>query len=847
MKKLAALLAVLLAALGRHGRADADEARSLVSPNLAEVVTATYLGTGGTEWLSCGGFLPDGTILVCGVSLEGDLALRGVKAEVLGRDAPALAPPKGWPLISEMSTGKVALPTLEGIGVGRKPEEHEPFSLEPRPTEKEIKQKEQKQLEALRSWPRPLQWGEEGETVETQTMYRKLCWFQSEATGFLAVFSPDLKTVLKLRRLPRGAGSITSAAVAADGAVYIAGAATDRIAGLSDRPKAETVEDPKGVSGGTFGCRQTFLARLSADLSRVEWVRDVAGWSIAPRLRVLKDGMISLHGPGLRTYSPAGECLRAVSLENTRVVSGLDVSPLDGRYTRVGDWMSGTGREPYRNPRLYVYNPDGTVYKHLYGWRGPFVGVDDLRLVGDSAVRRSAYDADGNLVVSTWSHGGNNVFFRYPYDIERWVPNRLGHQPMMTCASVIKMGRDHNVVASTRWLNAAFIRDLACAADGSVVLVGQSGSTVRLPNSLSDLSGGTGIYVIDPDLTAYRFTTLVPACGTRVAVGGCYDMPNAWGFASGFSKGRPMLLCLTGAVPAEKEGAGTASPPLKDPVQARFGGGLMDGYAILLDLTASRPWPPYVEPERPERPPRPYDGPALAWPAEGQVFHFGTERYVTVKATFRDAKEAMWPSFYQGRGAPGGTFAYGAEKAAAAFVLDCPDVVQEAGVQTQRVCGELVSFTVREETDSRGRPRQVADLNNKVRFTATASSAWQPEADVARYATRTYPKARCTLDGELAVGPRRAPVRGAECSAVFLVPRGIDGSKPGTRPNEAYLVIRFTVPGGAIGLGGGLAGQAIRVQFTCAAACTVDYSAHQEKIELPTLELPSTFPRDEEP
>ena len=42
--------------------------------------------------------------------------------------------------------------------------------------------------------------------------------------------------------------------------------------------------------------------------------------------------------------------------------------------------------------------------------------------------------------------------------------------------------------------------------------------------------------------------------------------------------------------------------------------------------------------------------------------------------------------------------------------------------------------------------------------------------------------------------------------------------RDGVRPNLALLTIRFTVPGRAIGLSGKLAGQAIRVQFTCSAA-----------------------------
>ncbi len=820
---LFALVLLPVAAAGlrvRPVRADGPP----MSPNPARVVTATYLGGAGTEWLSAGAMLPGGDLLLCGVSLDAELTLGGVKAKVLGADAPPLPAVTAFRLLAAKDTGEVAVPDVEAItGLGG----DEPPPLAERPDPREVKRRKKADTEALRSIPRGMQWAREGESVERQTVYRKLSWFQPEATGFLVVVTDDLKTVRRLLRLPRGAGSITAAAIGDDGAVYIAGSATERIANLCDRVTAETVDDPEGVTDSTFGCRRTYLARLSGDLSRVEWLRDIRGWSIGPVLRVLDDGSISLHGPGLRTYTPQGKLLRAASIRNTRVVSGLDVNPADGRFVRVGDWMSPTGREPYRNPRLYVYDPDDRTHKHLYAWRGPFVGVDALRLVADSAVRKCAYDHRGNLVVSTWSHGGNNVMFRYPYDIERFVPNRLGHRPMSTCVSVIKMGPDHNVLASTR-TDAYLIMDLACAADGSIVWLART-RTVAMPNALCGEGAGVSLAVTDPNLTGYRFFSPVPACGTRLAAGGCNDMVDGWGFASGRAGGRVMLLCLTGAVPEETHEGRTFAPPLVRPVQGAFGGGLMDGYAVLLDLTAAEPWPRYAPPKPRPRKPRPYDGPPLAWPGEGQVFELGTERYVTVKATFRDAPEAMWPSFYAGRARRGGRFVYSRRDAACDVTLDCPTVLQEEGLQGQRVCGELVSFTVRQATDRKGRPRRVAELDNKVLLALDAMGPWQREDQVARRGAHHYPRARCTVSGRLTVGPRTVDVRDADCSAQFRVPKRTDTSRPGTRPNMAMLVVRFAVTGGEIGLTGPLANERIDVKFTFSASSDVDYSAQKPK------------------
>ena len=67
-------------------------AKGRFSDHPARIVTATYLGGGGTEWLSAGVFLPSGEILVCGVTIDAEVTVRGVKARVIGTDAPALRP-----------------------------------------------------------------------------------------------------------------------------------------------------------------------------------------------------------------------------------------------------------------------------------------------------------------------------------------------------------------------------------------------------------------------------------------------------------------------------------------------------------------------------------------------------------------------------------------------------------------------------------------------------------------------------------------------------------------------------------------------------------------------------------
>ena len=103
--------------------------------------------------------------------------------------------------------------------------------------------------------------------------------------------------------------------------------------------------------------------------------------------------------------------------------------------------------------------------------------------------------------------------------------------------------------------------------------------------------------------------------------------------------GRKLLLCLSGATESDvaPNDGERVTPPLKDPIQDSYAGGLLDGYAILLDLTAQEPWSATQAPSsEPAQEPYRYDPFAQqVWPMESQPFAIGTETYTTVMASFR--------------------------------------------------------------------------------------------------------------------------------------------------------------------------------------------------------------------
>lgn len=68
-----------------------------------------------------------------------------------------------------------------------------------------------------------------------------------------------------------GRKGVTSAAVGPDGGIYLAGRATDQIARLGgDVQELEVSPDAARKDGK---CQHAFVARLSADGAKTEWVR----------------------------------------------------------------------------------------------------------------------------------------------------------------------------------------------------------------------------------------------------------------------------------------------------------------------------------------------------------------------------------------------------------------------------------------------------------------------------------------------------------------------------------------------------------------------------------------------
>jgi hypothetical protein len=533
------VLAVLIPChTARAGRFQSFTDRFKDNPDQAKVAAATYLGGDGTEWLVGGGFQPDGTIVLVGNALGPTLTVAGKRATVLGgRDGPTPPPPEREP---EMR--------------GNKPKTRKDGSV----------------------------------------VYKPFGWATAGGTAFVVRLSGDLKTVKSVTRFPWQAGSACGACVDADGAIYVAGLASDRTPSLAADVKA--LKAPAIES--ELPERHVYLAKLAPDASRVVWVRHLAGPSAAPDVSISAKGTILFRGPDLRTFTPDG------ALRRTTVVPGglsekIAVNPADGTYAYGHEHHWRTGREPWRCPVLNIHRPDGALLYHLYDWGGPYVGLNNLRLVSDSAVREIAYDADGNLVIYAWSDGGNSVMYREPMDVRAPAPGMKGlgmsawGAGVLSCAYILRIDtKDYRVSGGTLWLaflserdkpNSIWIDTLGFAADGSVAAGGRAAwGLIQTGNHLNEGGepGGPYVAVFSRDFASLRFASAMNACGATEVRNN-----DRWAFITGTPGGKPVLLAVCGAA-KEEEGYNQGKPaPTVGAVQPAFGGGHLDGHALLMDLS----------------------------------------------------------------------------------------------------------------------------------------------------------------------------------------------------------------------------------------------------------------------
>jgi len=720
--------------------AEPDRIRKKVGDG-AEVLAATFIGGKGHEWLAAGGFRPDGTIVVVG-NILGPTFDSGVPVGVIGTDRPA--PPEAKP-IPVLEKGK---PKLDKGG---------------------------------------------------NPVFEKPGWRTEGTTPFVAICSADLKKIQTVHRFPWASGAATAAVVGPNGEIYVAGRATDGIASVggdvAELPASPIDPNPKAEKPK---CDHAFVAKLTADAAKVEWIRHVKGPSAAPTLNLGPDGKQIRFGAGRQfTLDPTGKVIATIA-----VPGGLkpttSVSPIDGSIVIGGEHHWQTGREPWRCPTLNVHTPDGKLKRQFYDWGGPYVGLDNCRQVSDSAVRFVTHDADGGILLYAWSDGGNSVMTTEPFDVRQPVrPKGIGMNAagagVLSCVYLIRLDpKDYRVTSWTFWSatntnnkpNSAWVQTMTRVPGGALAATGHAAWGVwQTPNKLSDAEPwGEHVMIFSDDFSTLRFCSVVPGAGAAEVSEGAAGRGSNWGIASGTVNGKTRVLFLGGAS-ADRTDEGKATPtPTKNPAQEKFGGGWCDGYAVLIELPDATSKPAQETPQAAGPTRASFDSATkdkdpkkpATFPAEGTTFHFSPTfpKYVTVDIEARDQTGKLWPSFLSGKPVSG-SVKYMATGPEAKFEVACPTWCQPAGEQERRILGQflndpksppIVTFTV----DSLGPPKTA-----EIKYVDPKAGERTKKVD--------YHEAKATFDlggKKVAVtprvtvvytGPKDAPVDAVRLSAFFTL------------------------------------------------------------------------------
>jgi len=435
-------------------------------------------------------------------------------------------------------------------------------------------------------------------------------------TATLVFFSDDLTRLIRVVRLPWGTGTVGSVAPGSDGAIYLSGRVGPHFDVFArDAKVIATVENPEAIAAAKASRRKRepgpdgYVLKLAPDGSNVPWVVRFkhAGLNL---FRRPDRKLLVRRGNDLFFITPEGVVSQGPEIETTG--HNMAVDPRTGDMYFGGSYRSGTGLEPYVNPYIYRVDADGKQVWTGYGWSGPIVGVEPLRLVSDSSVNRIQVGEDGSLTLTGWSDGGNTVLSYQPYDLRKTAPGggfassvwgatggltvRIGH--------IIHMdGETMHVDYCTKYVSylptsdvptLLNIYDVQGLPNGDVAVTGASRTGYiethdawitpwwieRRTNEFAQAKSGAFFTLFRPDFNRPRMATRTP------------------GISRGQLAARGNLLLLYSGATGNRQPEGVRTskvrqlPIVKRAIQPENGGGL-DGFAMLID-TQEQPNPPVI-------------------------------------------------------------------------------------------------------------------------------------------------------------------------------------------------------------------------------------------------------------
>jgi hypothetical protein len=429
-------------------------------------------------------------------------------------------------------------------------------------------------------------------------------------TVALVRYSADLKALREIVRLPWGSVWGYKMMSSPSGAIYLNGMALanfDLVRGAAG--KVHVVPNPEALAKanelGRAPAEDSYLLRLSPDLKRIEWLVVFKHVGIEFGFQGGEKALVWCGPKRYMVVDPAGQVSDGPTIkDNIRENRWrFAVNPVDGSFYHGGDYQSGTGFEPYRNPWLHRIDPNGKCRWTAWNWSGPMVGTY-FRQVSDSSVVKVNFCRNGDLMVIGWSDGGNTVLANPPYDLER-THGRYGALHDMSAAGVgsfahlLRMdAKTMEVKCGTMWIsylpyaekngkpNSARATDVIELEDGRWALAGGTAfATIETPDAwirafILDYNedptkarpkAGPCFAMLDPDMRELIFCSLTPGVKGQHL----------------YTRGNEVLLVGT-VEPRDTSYGKDLTPILSSPVQKDYGGGATDGYLMLINTAARK-------------------------------------------------------------------------------------------------------------------------------------------------------------------------------------------------------------------------------------------------------------------
>jgi hypothetical protein len=232
-------------------------------------------------------------------------------------------------------------------------------------------------------------------------------------SGFLVVYSPDLKSVNGVTRFGWGVATVDAAVLLPDGGLVTAGLARDGFAAVAGNAQRWPGRGRQGTD--------VYVARWRDDLKGLAWVWVLEQHSSVPaRLYAGPDGRVVFDCGGVKAISADGAKLTEIPLpasqeDEDRFLRG--VNPKSGALLLAG-WTRSRRREPdWFGPLVEERAADGQRPVRFYDWRVALAWQPTIDLTAAAGVTQAEYLADGRIVLGAPMQRGRSVLERHPWDL----------------------------------------------------------------------------------------------------------------------------------------------------------------------------------------------------------------------------------------------------------------------------------------------------------------------------------------------------------------------------------------------------------------------------------------------